>query len=110
MILTSVLKDRESRACCEGQWFSQSIDRTGTEHPDTKLPRHLEKKGKGRALRGGRIALARAEIEAIHSNPELAKMSLGPHREAVGKSACLVDERYGTAQNHSDHSLDFSLK
>lgn len=85
MILTSVLKDRESRACCEGQWFSQSIDRTGTEHPDTKLPGHLEKKGKGRALRGGRIALARAEIEAIHSNPELAKMSLGPHREAVGK-------------------------
>jgi len=85
MILAPVLKDRQSCARCEGQWFSQSIDRTGTGHPDTKLPCHLEKKGKGRALREWRDHAVTAEIEAIHSNPELAEMSLGARRERLSE-------------------------
>ena len=45
----------------------------------------LEKKGKGTALREWRDRAVTAEIEAIHSNPELAEMSLGARRERLSE-------------------------
>jgi hypothetical protein len=42
-----------------------------------------KKRVKGGLYESCGIALARVEIEASHSNPELAKMSFGPRRERV---------------------------